>query len=392
MTWKVNCVMDERVKFIAGCVEGRESMVALCERFGISRKTGYKWRRRYDAEGPEGLLDRPRAPHHHPNAVDRATVDAILECKGRENHKYAGPLKIRVYLEWEQPDRPWPSASTIGEILAARGLVKKRRRRRSDLPSATPLSKCTEANDTWCADFKGWFRTGDNARCDPLTVTDAHTRFLLGCQGLPGTCGFDAVQPIFERIFREYGLPRAMRTDNGAPFASCGLAGLTPLSVWFIRLGIHPERIRRGKPQDNGRHERMHRTLKETAINPARGSLRAQQRAFDAFVEHYNFERPHQALGQRPPGDFYRSSPHPFPKRLPDQPDYPREWTVRVIKLKGGMKWGGSEIHVSQALAGHAVGLEPIGETGWLLHFCTVPIAYFDEKARTIRPWKEVDE
>lgn len=392
MAWKENCVMDERMKFIAGCLEDRLSMAARCKRFGISRKTGYKWLRRYEAEGPEGLLNRSRAPHEHPHGVDEATVNAVLACKRRRMHEHAGPLKIRVYLAREQPHRRWPAASTIGEILAAHGLVNKRKRRRSSTRSGASLCACSAANDTWCADFKGWFRTGDGARSDPLTVTDAHSRYLLGCQGLSGAYGFEAVQPIFEGIFREYGLPRVMRTDNGAPFAGCGLAGLTPLSVWFIRLGIHPERIRPGKPQDNGRHERMHRTLKQATAKPPRGSLRAQQRAFDVFVEHFNFERPHQALGQRPPAEFYGASPRPFPKRLSAQPDYPREWTVRTVKLKGGMMWGGHEIHISQALAGYAVGLKPIGETGWLLHFCAVPIALFDEREWSILPLNEDQE
>ncbi len=392
MTWKVNCVMYERMKFIVGRTEGHESMTALCERFEISRKTGYKWLRRYESEGPPGLVDRSRAPRYHPDAVDKATVDAILACRDKKKYKKPGPLKIRAYLERKHPNLPWPATSTIGEILVAHGRVKKRRRRRPSPPPSAPLSPCTEANDTWCADFKGWFRTGDGARCDPLTVSDDCCRYVLGCQGLSGAYGFEAVQPIFERTFCEYGLPNVIRTDNGAPFASNGLAGLTPLSVWFMRLGIHPERIRPGKPQDNGRHERMHRTLKEATANPPRSSLRAQQRAFDAFVEHFNFERPHQALGQRPPADFYTSSPRPFPKRLPDQPDYPREWTVRKIKHKGGLMWRGKEIHIGQALAGHYVGLEPVHETEWIIHFCTVPLAVFDDRAWCIEPWKESDE
>lgn len=387
MAWKASCVMDERAAFVLRCRRGQEPMARLCDEFGISRKTGYKWLGRYESEGPAGLHDRSRAPHHMPHAFKEDVVEAILERRGKVSHE--GPHKIRAYLKRAYPDLPCPSPSTIAEILRAHGKVKKRRRR--PLPDGTrpamPMSEYTQANDAWCADFKGWFRTGNGAKCTPLTITDASSRFLLRCQGMGAGLGYEEVRPLFEITFREYGLPNVIRTDNGPPFGSTGLGGLSVLSIWFLQLGVRPEHIRPGKPQDNGRHERMHRTLREATADPPQHTLRTQQRAFDGFVEYYNFERPHQALGQRPPAEFYQPSERPYPTRLL-QPEYPREWTVRKVKLKGGMMWGGRECFLSQVLAGQYVGLEPIDNDCWLIHYMHLPLAVFDEPAFVIRPYR----
>jgi hypothetical protein len=246
------------------------------------------------------------------------------------------------------------------------------------------MGECASANQVWCADFKGWFRTGDGRRLTPLTITDGHTRFILRCQGMVGKTGLEEVRPLFEATFREFGLPRAIRTDNGPPFASTGLAGLSRLSVWWIRLGIRHDRIRPGKPQDNGRHERMHRTLKAETTRPPRQTARAQQKAFERFVLEFNNERPHEALDYATPASLYAPSALLFARRLPRMVDYPIEWRTRKVKSAGRIKWHGREIRVSSALVGEHIGLEPVGPGRWLLHFGTMPIGVFDERKWTV--------
>ena len=289
--------------------------VSVCRDFGISRPTLDKWLKRYEQEGVEGFRDRSRAPHHHPNTVDAETEEMIVDF--RTEHPDRGPRKIKVELERDHPHRPWPASSTIAEILDHHGLTRRRKRNRKAEPYTEPFAECKEPNDVWCIDFKGWFLTGDGQRCDPLTVTDANTRYLIRCNRVPRT-NFGCVKPVLEAAFREYGLPRAIRSDNGAPFATRAPLGLSKLSVWWIKLGIIPERIEPGKPQQNGRHERMHLTLKQCTATPPKATLRAQQRAFRAFQLDYNHRRPHEALGQRTPGELYRPSPRPYPRRIPE--------------------------------------------------------------------------
>lgn len=387
MAWKVSCAMDERVQFIGKYLEGQSSMSSLCEEFGISRKTGYKWVSRYQAEGGSGLEERSRAPRHHPHAVSKSVVEAVLA--RRKTIPQEGPLKIRAHLREQHPELSCPAASTIAEILREHGLVRKRRRRNLAVPPSdvSPLSGYTQPNDAWCADFKGWFRTGNGDICTPLTVSDTASRFLLVCHSMSEGYGFESIRPVFEGAFREYGLPQVIRTDNGPPFGSRGLGGLSPFCVWLIQLAITPEHIRPGKPQDNGRHERMHRTLKECSATPPRGSVRAQQRAFEQFKQYYNYERPHQALGQRPPADLYSPSPRPFPKSLLE-PAYPREWSIRKVKHKGGILWQSKEHYLGQSLAGHHVGLKPIDNDCWLIHFFDIPLAILDEPGLVLRPWR----
>jgi putative transposase len=378
VAWKASCIMDERVKFIAECMSGEFGMAEVCRRHGVSRETGYKWLGRYRESGPEGLKDRSRAPHSHPNAVGAAMEEALVEFK--REHMLWGPAKLRAALLARAPDVAWPAPSTIGAVLDRHGLVARRRRRARATPSAAPLAHCAAPNDVWCVDFKGWFRTGDGTRCDPLTISDGATRYLLRCVGMGGGTDCARVRPLFEAAFREYGLPRAIRSDNGPPFASCGLAGLSRLSVWWIRLGIVPERIRPGKPQENGRHERMHRTLKAAAASPPKATQRAQQRAFDAFRAEYNHERPHEALGQRPPADFYTPSETPFPSRLMDPMDYYADLEVRKVKRSGEIKWRGAAVHLTDALAGEHVGLAPAGDGLWLVRFAGLPLGLLDER------------
>jgi putative transposase len=388
MPWKETCVMDEKTKFIAACLGEEESMAEICRRFDISRKTGYLWRTRYRENGAEALSERSRAPRHHPNAICDELAKVLLQA--RTAHPTWGPRKLLAWLHQRHPRPDWPAPSTVGDLLRRHGLVVPRRRVRRATPSAGPLLHADGPNSLWCADFKGWFRTGDGQRCTPLTISDAHSRFLLRCQGLGGATGHEHVRPLFEATFREYGLPQAIRTDNGPPFATLGLGGLSALSVWWIRLGIRPERIAPGHPEQNSRHERMHRTLKAETASPPAGSLRAQQRAFDGFRREFNEERPHEALDQRPPSSCYEPSPRELPTRLPEV-EYPDEWVTRAVRGAGQMKWGGRDVRVTAALVGERVGLERVADGLWRVHFSHLLLGVFDERALRVRPLKRVE-
>jgi putative transposase len=378
MAWKVSCVMDERVKFVGEALKEERCVRAICREFGISPKTGHKWLARYREEGLDGLRDRSRAPHTCPRAIDAHTREMVVAFKRR--HMDLGPKKVRACLQRRYPEQAWPAPSTIGAWLKEAGLVVARQRVRRATPSTQPLAHADGPNAVWCADFKGWFETGDGRRCTPLTISDAYSRYLLRCQGLGGQTGLATVQPLFDAAFREFGLPLAIRTDNGPPFASVGLGGLSHLSVWWMRLGIYPERIQPGHPEQNGRHERMHRTLNEGAIDPPANNLRAQQNAFNRFTRYYNDERPHEALEQRPPAALYTASPRAYPARLLPTDDYPANWAIRKVKNGGRIKWNGHELHVATPLTSHYVGLKPVDNGRWLLYFMQTPIALFDEK------------
>lgn len=383
MSWKETCVMEERMKFILDWRCEEWSMAQLCRDYGISRKTGYKWVARYEDDGVDGLQDRSRAHHEHPWSVGPQIEQAILDA--RAAHPLWGPRKLFAWLCREAPQLPWPCISTMGAILKRHGLTVPRKTRRRCSPNSQPMAACNGANEVWCADFKGWFRTQDGQPCYPLTITDGHTRFILRCQGMFPKTDFEAVKPLFEATFREYGLPAAMRTDNGPPFATTGLYGLSRLSVWWIRLGIRPDRIRPGKPQENGRHERMHRTLKAETANPPRQNRRAQQKAFDRFRDEFNNERPHEALGQQTPASHYQTSPATFPNRLPERQTYPGHWQTRKIRGGGDMAWSGRDVYITQALTGQYIGLEPIEDGMWKVYFADVPLAIFDEKTLRVK-------
>lgn len=383
MPWKETCVMDERLCFVGEYVKGERSLSALCQEFGISRKTGYRLIHRYRLEGVLGLFDRSRAPRHHPQAVSDDLVAVILSL--REGHPRWGPRKLRAWLERQRPRTSWPSASTIGRILLLHGKIHPRRRCRKTPPYTQPFGTCLEPNAVWCADFKGWFRTGDGKRCEPLTVSDAHSRFVLACRGLPTTTQ-GSVRPVFEALFREYGLPGAIRTDNGAPFASTALGGLSRLAVWWIKLGIMPERIDPGCPQQNGRHERFHRTLKEETASPPRASLPEQQQTFDRFCLEYNFDRPHEALGNRTPHQIYQPSIRLYPSRLPEIV-YPDHMQVRIVRPSGRLHWRGGEYYISETLIGEPVAFEPLDDRFYQIYYGPVKIAQFDNaKKKIIKP------
>ena len=375
MPWKETCAMKERILMIEDYHNGEDSVAALCRRYGVSRPTFYKWLRVFKQEGHEALGDRSRAARSHPNATPQAIQQRVLDT--RLAHRTWGPRKLLAYLSRRDPQTAWPSPSTIGELLKREGLIEKRRRKRYTPPYTQPFVGCKAPNETWTADFKGWFRTRDGRRCEPLTISDAHSRYLLCCQAMKSS-GSPWARPMFEATFREYGLPRAIRTDNGAPFASRAVGGLSRLAVWWIKLGIVPERIEPGHPEQNGRHERMHRTLKEETACPPKSNRRAQQRTFDQFRHEFNHERPHEALGQEPPATVYHSSPRPYPRRL-GPVRYPEPMQARKVQSRGEITWRGRSLFISEILYGEHVGLAQIDERRWDVYFAHMKLGTFED-------------
>jgi transposase InsO family protein len=365
------------------------TMTELCRIYGVSRETGYVWLRRYREHGVEGLRDLARAPARHPNQTPEAIEQAVLEL--RRAHMKWGPRKLKCVLERQQPRQAWPAASTMGELIAREGLVIARKQRRRVAPYTQPLAAADAPNRVWCADFKGWFRSGDGSRIDPLTISDAHSRYLLRCQAVEKT-DTEGVQAIFEAAFRQYGMPQAIRSDNGAPFASRALCGLSRLSVWWRKLGIGPERIEAGHPEQNGRHERMHRTLKQETAMPPERNRRAQQRAFDRFREEYNQLRPHEALDMQTPAQVYTISPREFPARLPEV-EYPSAMQVRKVHPGGQIAWRGHKhVFLTEVLIGEPVGLLQLDDRFWQVYFLQLPIACFDSYQLRMLPLPQRDD
>lgn len=381
MPWKETCPMKERLQMVGLHQVGRFAVAELAEMFGVSRKTVYKWIARFAAEGAAGLEERSRGPRRHPNATPGAVVEAVLRAK--RAHPSWGPAKLLPGAQDPQElVHQWPASSTRGSILARYGLTAPRRHRRKVPPWTQPFQHCESPNATWCADFKGWFRTGDGQRCDPLTITDAYSRLLLACQGLQRPDGAH-VRTVFERAFQAYGLPWTIRTDNGQPFASVGVGGLTPLSVWWVKLGIRPERIEPGHPEQNGRHERFHRTLKAETLRPPAHSIGAQQEHFDHFRTEYNTVRPHQALGQVPPASCYIPSPRLYPP-IAEDPSYATTAIVRRVRSNGQIKWEGELVFVGEALVGELVGIEE-RENGLLVSFGPIPLGVLRPGSRSLQ-------
>ncbi len=382
MPWLETSPMEQRERFIRDHGLDAYSMTELCGRYGISRKTGYKWLDRFGEGGRQGLGDQSRAPHHCPHRI--APDVAELICDVRRQHPTWGPAKLLAWLGPRYPDLALPASSTAGDLLARRGLVKKRRRRRHyQHPGVVPVLT-RRPNDLWTADFKGHFRTRDGIYCYPLTVADQHTRYLLACQGLLSTRG-QGVWPIFDRLFREYGLPAAIRTDNGVPFATTGLHGLSQLNVWWLRLGIQHQRILPAHPEQNGAHERMHKTLKGEAIRPPRANVGAQQRAFNSFRRLYNDERPHAALRDRTPASVYRPSPRAYTGALPPI-EYPGHLIVKRVTNAGTIRFKKRLLFLATALKQHPVGLEEVDDGLWSIFFCNVLLGRVDERDYIIRP------
>lgn len=382
MPWKVTTPMDDRIQFIAAVQASERSVAALCRHFGISRKTGYKWLHRYQAEGIAGLAERSRVPHTHPQTISPAVADLLIAT--RVAHPTWGPRKLLAWLAPQHPTLTLPAASTVGDLLRHAGLTVSRRRRRHAQPSARPLTAMDACNHVWSADFKGQFRTQDGVLCYPFTLCDGYSRYLLRCQALVRPDGL-RVRPILEAAFREYGLPEVIRTDNGPPFATAGLTGLSRLAVWWITLGIVPERIQPGQPAQNGRHERLHRTLKAEATQPPAANLAAQQRVFHRFQLNYNTERPHEALGQIPPAQVYQPSERPYPERRAVL-SYPTADAVRQVRHNGELYWRRQYIYLSGALAGERVGLTHCTDGQWTIMFGPLTLGVLDEGRGLVLP------
>lgn len=382
MPWSETDRMEERARFVLEALEGWESMTELCARYGVSRRVGYKWLERYRREGLSGLADRSRAPHRQRAATTRDVVEVIVAV--RKEHPTWGPRKLKAWLERAHPRRRWPACSTIGAILKREGLTAPRRRRTLKPSVWRPArTEANAPNRVWTADFKGEFRLGSGRLCYPLTIVDAHSRYLLACRGMPSTATSGAVAG-FERVFREFGLPDVIRTDNGVPFSTQAAGGLSQLAVWWIRLGIRLERTRPRHPQDNGAHERMHRTLKAEATKPPARSRELQQRAFNRFRRIYNEERPHEALDLATPGDRYEPSNRAMPKSL-EALSYPDRFQTRRINRHGQFRWRSRQFFVSETLRGQTVGLDFQDCGDWNIYFGPCLVAVLDEQHGRVR-------
>ena len=380
MPWNECNRMDERLRFVARLLDG-EKMASLCREFGISRKTGYKIFNRYKDEGLRGLEDRARSPYRHPNKLPFQVETAILRIK-REHMSWGAP-KIREKLIKLYPGIKPPATSTIHATLDRHGLVQRRKRRRYKA-QGTELSHARAPNALWCADYKGQFRLGNRRYCYPLTVSDYRSRYLLACEGLESTREASAF-PVFERVFKEFGLPAAIRTDNGVPFASPhALFGMSRLAVWWLRLGIAIERIKPGHPQQNGRHERMHLTLKQETTRPPSYNFLQQQARFDDFIEGYNQDRPHQALGGQYPGEVYTPSAREY--HHPQVPEYPfHDRTIQVTQC-GRICVGRRKINLSTVFGGQYVGIREVADQVWLVSFMEYDLGFFDQDENRVEP------
>ena len=380
MPWNEVLPMDEKTRFLADVRSGLDSVAGLCRRHGISRKTGYKWIHRYEEAGPAGLADRSCRPKTASELTAPHVVEALLET--RKRHPTWGAKKLLAYMARKHTEWPLPAKSTAHDILRRNGLIPTPRRRRRTAHPGRPLSGFTRPNRIWTADFKGQFKTQDGVYCYPLTIQDGHSRFLLECRGLYGTT-LDATMRVFKKVFRIHGIPERIRTDNGTPFASMALARLSTLSAWWLRLGITPELIEPGKPQQNGRHERMHRTLKAQTARPPEADLRSQQKRFDAFRHEFNHERPHEALQMKVPAELYRPSDRPYPKYLKSFV-YPGHYEVRKVSTNGGVRWNARWLWVSQILGGLYIGFEEVDHQAWDVYFGPTTLGWFDEELLVI--------
>ena len=380
MPFRETCRMEERIRMLMEHESGNWSVSELCRRHGVCRDTFYEWRKRKESGDPEWFRDRSHAPLQCWQTTDGAIAAKVIEARRR--FPYLGPRKLLAVLDREAPEIAWPAASTIGTILKGAGLVSPVKRRRRPLDQRRPCTPVQAPNDEWSVDFKGWFRTRDQKRIDPLTVADSHSRFLIELRITAPT--IEGVRPCFERAFREYGLPLAIRCDNGSPFGSRGPGGLTKLSAWWMKLGIAPHFIHPASPQENGRHERMHRTLKAQTSAPPAKDPPEQQTRFDAFRRHYNEERPHEALGQRPPAEAYTPSRRAMPDR-PEDPWYDADHQVRRVRSTGEIKWKGQYVFIGEALVHELVGIAELETGDHVVRFCDLDLGLINHRGMFTR-------
>lgn len=377
MPWEESSVMDAKLKFISLLDKNCLSFTEACREAGISRKTGYKLLARYEVQGIEGLVEQSRAPKNHPHAMSAQLVKNLL--KLRETHPTWGARKILSFLRRKNTSQTLPAISSVHKLFVREGLVVHEQSRRRYPAPKFQLVAPSVPNDLWCADFKGWFRTEDGQRCDPFTLTDAFSRYCLACKIVSQT-RFEDVKRVLEHAFRKYGLPQRLRTDNGPPFAGTGLYHLSRLGVWLLKIDVSIELIQPGKPQQNGQHERFHRTLKAETLKPPEKNPRNQQRAFNLFQTEYNEVRPHEALGDKTPGDVYRPSPRMLPRKLKEF-DYDEKYTVRRVRSDGGINFQGHLLFVSETLIGEHIGLIEEEKDGlWSIYFRALRIGAIDAR------------
>jgi transposase InsO family protein len=372
--------MDQKIQLIADWKARCFSIIDLSNKYHVSRPTVYKWVGRYEELGLDGLKEQSRAPLHNPHRTPEHIISLIVQEKLKNRSR--GPKKVYAQLERHYPDIDVPSPSTIGEILKRHGLVHKRKRRFKVPPYTEPFKACEAPNTVWSADYKGQFYTWGAHICYPLTISDNYSRYLLACQGLAGP-RYAQTRTVFEKVFKEYGLPDAIRVDNGTPFTGKCPGGLSRLSVWWIQLGITPERIDKGCPQQNGRHERMHRTLKEEAVDPFRCTMQEQQKHFDLFRMEYNNDRPHEALDQNAPNSYYRKSTKPYTEKRV-KPEYDRGYIVRHVLHSGEITFRGTMYSITRLLTGEPIGLKEIADGQWKVFYSFHPLGILDERRKKL--------
>ncbi len=388
MPWIQRTPMEQRKRMIEALLDGHMGVTQASRIWGVSRKTVYKWLKRFQAEGIAGLADRSHAAHTCPHRTPDEVAEAIEDV--RRAHPWWGPRKVLAFMRRHgiYADR-LPAASTAGDILKRAGLVPKRRRRRRPAQGPRPGVAAQHPNHVWCADFKGEFRTRDGRLCYPLTIMDQYSRYLLACEALSST-KHEPTRAVFERLFREHGMPCVIRTDNGCPFGSASMFGLSRLTLWWMKLGILHDPIEPGKPQQNGSHERMHRTLKTETARPPASNASEQQARFDAFRWEYNHERPHEAIGMRTPADIWTPSPRGMPSG-PVRPQYEGHMVIRRVRHCGEIKFKGRLLFLSEVLAGELVALEEVEDGIWRILLYGTELARLDERSWKLIPLSRIN-
>lgn len=381
MPWSVVKQMDSKIQFLGEYLKNEKSITELCKKHNISRPTAYKVINRYNQEGINGLDERSKAHINHPSVTPEAVQSFLLEVKGK--YPTWGPKKIKQFLKIEYPDKKWPAASTIGDIFKKNGLVIPAKKRPNLVtPYTRPFEECNQPNDVWSADYKGnFYLKNNNGSCYPLTITDNFSRFIIDCVSLSSP-NLKETMKVFEKVFNTYGLPKAIRTDNGTPFASSSIMGLSTLSILFIKLGVTLERIQKGHPEQNGRHERMHRTLKAEATIPPCSSHTAQQERFNQFMDNYNNIRPHAALDGKRPSDLYTPSIRPYTGIKPAE--YNKNMRILKVRHKGDIKFANRQFYIGSVLSGELLGLQEVDDNKWVVFFYNLMLGTIDRTTKSL--------